>query len=175
MIQIPLGARSDHGIEVKATKLSFWNLPACTEFLLPGQNPIQPWILTLAPISGSTSEKIQKFWARIWKNFSLRIFLRCPRHWCRLAHTRCRQVTTIGGGWGPAMSSIATILPGTPGPSCDSQALGGAQSQTKQIYDEVQWAQRWSRTLYGKMVFQAQHNVLHNGLINMMLNTEYQQ
>ena len=42
------------------------------------------------------------------------IFPRCPRHWCRLAHTRCRQVTTQGGGWGPAMSSIATILPGTP-------------------------------------------------------------
>jgi len=73
------------------------------------------------------------------------------------------------------MSSIATILPGTPGPSCDSQALGGAQSQTKQIYDEVQrrddhghYMARW----FSKLNI----NVLHNGLVNiMMLNTEYQQ
>ena len=72
------------------------------------------------------------------------------------------------------MSSIATILPGTPGPSCDSQALGGAQSQTKQIYDEVYSAEMITDTIW-QDGFQAQHNVLHNGLMNMMLKTEYQQ
>jgi len=46
------------------------------------------------------------------------------------------------------MSSIATILPGTPGPSCDSQALGGAQSQTKQIYDEVYSAEMITDTIW---------------------------
>ena len=97
-----------------------------------------------------------------------------PKHWCRLAHTRCRQVTTIGGGWGPAMSSIATILPGTPGPSCDSQALGGAQSQTKQIYDEVYSAEMITDTIW-QDGFPSSTKFLHNEHINMMLNTEYQQ
>jgi len=115
----------------KQPDLTFGTLLACTEILLPGQNPIQPWILTRAPVPRNTFQNDSFRSKRI-------SFPSLPKHWCRLAHTRCRQVTTIGGGWGPAMSSIATILPGTPGPSCDSQALGGAQSQTKQIYDEVQ-------------------------------------
>ena len=74
------------------------------------------------------------------------------------------------------MSSIATILPGTPGPSCDSRALGGAQSQTKQIYDEVIQRRDDHGHYMARWFSKLNINVLHNGLVNiMMLNTEYQQ
>ena len=91
----------------KQPDLTFGTLLACTEILFPGQNPIQPWILTRAPVPRNTFQNDSFRSKRI-------SFPSLPKHWCRLAHTRCRQVTTIGGGWGPAMSSIATILPGTP-------------------------------------------------------------